>query len=142
MGPFQLNKIVTSCATAAVIPVAAVAPAYTADAGPHTQPHTRIRQQQRRLAVDLVPMGRTMKPAIAVTIAALSICLAACSTSSEPVAVADPTVSMPTDATDQAGIACVAALAPKVGEKTPMIRNHTTQAVADTFVTTGQVSNM
>lgn len=47
---------------------------------------------------------------------------------------------MPADATDQAGIACVAALAPKVGEKTPMIRNHTTQAVADTFVTTGQVS--
>lgn len=72
---------------------------------------------------------------------ALAFGLLACSSADEdPVAVTPTTVPMPDDAEDQAGIACVAALGLKVDKKSPMVRNHKTQAVGDTFVTTGQVS--
>lgn len=53
---------------------------------------------------------------------------------------ADTEPSLPDDAIDQAGVACVEALGPKVDTKSPMIRNHSTKAVNDTFVTVGQVS--
>lgn len=44
------------------------------------------------------------------------------------------------DVVDQAGVACVAALGPKVDQEKPEIRNHVTRSVNDTFVTVGQVS--
>ncbi|MGM5065690.1 hypothetical protein EU244_012650 [Rhodococcus qingshengii] len=84
-------------------------------------------------------MRRTIAGA---AVAVMAISIAACGGESEPVAISSATSTpvLPDDAIDQAGVACVEALGPKVGEKTPQIRNHSTRAVDDTFMTAGQVS--
>lgn len=83
-------------------------------------------------------MKRTIVGAVVVVVA---FGLVGCSGSdSEPVTVSEPTTALPDDASDQAGVACVAALGPKVGANTPQVRNHSTTAVDNTFVTVGQVS--
>lgn len=84
-------------------------------------------------------MRRTIAGA---AVAVMAISIAACGDNNEPVAIssATSTPAIPADAIDQAGVACVEALGPKVGEKTPQIRNHSTRIVDDTFMTAGQVS--
>ncbi|MBJ7479224.1 hypothetical protein [Rhodococcus sp. (in: high G+C Gram-positive bacteria)] len=77
---------------------------------------------------------------VGAAVAVMVFGLVGCSSNSEPVAISEPTPALPADASDQAGVACMDALSPKVDQKSPSIRNHSTRSVDDTFVTTGQVS--